>query len=108
MRRWASLLHRPRSMIKRLPMTQARAALTSLAERLTEEPDTVVVTRRGKPVLAILPWEVYEGFLETLDIMADAELMAALRKSLEQDDRGEMIPWEQIEAERGRRPGRPH
>lgn len=44
----------------------------------------MVVTRRGKPVLAILPWEVYEGFLETLDIMADAELMAALRKSLEQ------------------------
>lgn len=40
--------------------------------------------------------------------MADAELMAALRKSLEQADRRETIPWEQIEAELGRRPGRSH
>ena len=66
----------------------------------------MVVTRRRKPVLAILPWELYEGLLETLEIMADPELMAELRKSLEQADRGETIPWEQIEAELDRRPRR--
>ena len=100
-------LHRQCIMTRRLPITQAREELTSLPERLAEEPDTVmVVTRRRKPVLAILPWELYEGLLETLEIMADPELMAELRKSLEQADRGETIPWEQIEAELDRRPRR--
>jgi prevent-host-death family protein len=86
-------------MTKRLPMTQVRDELTSLPERLAEEPATVVVTRRGEPVLAILSWEQYEGLLETLEILADDELMAVLRKSLEEAERGETIPWEQVKSE---------
>jgi len=80
-------------------MTQARDELTSLPEQLAEEPGTVVVTRRGEPVLAILSWEFYDSLVETLEILADEELMAALRKSLEEAERGETIPLEQIEAE---------
>ncbi len=80
-------------------MTQARDELTSLPERLAEEPGAVVVTRRGEPVLAILPWELYEGLVETLEIMADDELMSELRESLEQAERGETIPWKQVKSE---------
>ncbi len=86
-------------MTKRLPMTQARDELTSLPERLADEPGAVAVTRSGEPVLAILSWELYEGLLETLEVLADEELTTALRESLAEADRGETIPWEQVKAE---------
>ena len=86
-------------MHRQLPMTQARHELTSLPERLAEEPGAVAVTRRGEPVLAILPWDLYESLLETLEVLSDDDLMVALRQSLKEADRGEAIPWEKVKAE---------
>jgi antitoxin YefM len=86
-------------MHKHLPMTQARHELTSLPERLAEEPGAVAVTRRGEPVLAILPWDFYESLLETLEVLSDSDLMVELRQSLKEADRGETIPWEKVKAE---------
>lgn len=68
--------------------------MTSLPERLSAEPGAVAVTRRGKPVLAILPWDLYESIQETLEVMADEELMVALRESLRELADGEVVPWE--------------
>ena len=49
-------------MPREIPITTARHELTSLPEQLSAEPGTTVaVTRRGKPVLAILSWELYES-----------------------------------------------
>ena len=82
--------------MKDLPITAARDELTSLPDRLSETHETVTVTRRGKPMLAILPWEEYEALVETLEIMADEDLMAALRQSLKEARRGKLIPWERV------------
>ena len=82
--------------MKDLPITAARDELTSLPDRLSQTHETVTVTRRGKPVLAILPWEEYETIVETLEIMADADLMAALRQSLREAKQGKLIPWERV------------
>jgi PHD/YefM family antitoxin component YafN of YafNO toxin-antitoxin module len=43
----------------------------------------VTTTRRGRPVPAILPWEFYEGIIETLEILGDPEMVKALRESFE-------------------------
>jgi prevent-host-death family protein len=48
-------------MRKELPITEARHALTSLPERLAEDPGAVAITRRGKPVLAVMSWDLYES-----------------------------------------------
>ncbi len=66
-------------MLKDISMTAARHELTSLLERLAEQPGAVAVTRRGKPVLAILPWDLYESIVETLEILGDEALMDVLR-----------------------------
>ena len=44
---------------------RARNQLTSLPEQFAREPEpeAVEVTRRGTPVLAILPWDLYETIL---------------------------------------------
>ncbi len=82
--------------MKDLPITEAREALTSLPDKLHATHETITVTRRGKPVLAILPWEEYEALTETLDIMAEPSLMAELRQSLKEAKQGKLIPWERV------------
>jgi len=79
-----------------IPMIEARKKLTSLPEELeTQGKDaTVAVTRRGKPVLAIMSWEFFEALYETIEIMGDEELMKSLRQSIKEAREGNTVPWE--------------
>ena len=70
-------------MLREITISEARQALTSLPELLDKHPGTVAVTRRGKPVLAVLPWDLYESILETMEILGDEEMMAAIRQGME-------------------------
>ena len=84
-------------MYKSMPMTEltiseARKALLDLPEKLARTPErSVTITRRGQPVLAILPWEFYESIVETLDILGDPEMVRVLRESLEDLKRGRIV-----------------
>ena len=84
---------------KQIPIIKARDRLTSLPEELAEEPGAIAVTRRGEPVLAILPWDLYESIMETLEILSDEELMAALRQSIKEASEGKTIPWDRAREE---------
>ena len=65
-----------------LTITEARQLLLVLPERLEESRERAVgVTRRGRPVLAILPWEFYDSLVETLDVLSDPEAVVALRST---------------------------
>ena len=88
-------------MLKDIPITEARDALTSLPERLAKEQEAVAVTRRGKPVLALMPWELYESLVETLEIMGDEELMASLRRSIKEVNENKVIPWSRAKKKMG-------
>lgn len=80
--------------LREISISEARNELTSLPEQLNEQNGTVAVTRRGKPVLAVMPWELYESIMETIEIMGDKELMVSLRKAIEEVAAGKAIPWE--------------
>lgn len=80
-------------MTKDIPITAARHELTSLPERLATEEGAVAITRRGKPVLAIMPWELYESIVETLEITSDQDLMTALRRGIKEIEDRKGIPW---------------
>jgi prevent-host-death family protein len=82
-----------------LPIIKARDRLTSLPEEFAEEPGAIAVTRRGEPVLAILPWNLYESIMETLEILGDEDLMAALRQSIKEASEGKTIPWDRAKKE---------
>lgn len=86
-------------MGKSIAITEARSLLTALPDELASHPEAVTVTRRGKPVLAILPWELYESIVETLEIMGDEDLMASLRQGIREMQEGKLIPWEDVKAE---------
>ena len=81
-----------RSLMTELTISEARKALLDLPEKLARTPErAVTITRRGQPVLAILPWEFYESIVETLEILGDPEMVTALRESLEDLKRGRLI-----------------
>ena len=82
-----------------LPIIKARDRLTSLPEELAEEPGAIAVTRRGEPVLAILPWDLYESIVETLEILSDEELTVALRQSIKEASEGQAVPWDRAKKE---------
>lgn len=77
-----------------LTISEAREQLTSLPEELERQPGAVAVTRRGKPVLAVLPWDAYESLIETVEIMGDERLMSDLRQAIQEVSAGEAIDWE--------------
>ena len=71
-------------------MMEARKQLTSLPEILMQDGgiDVMEITRRGKPVLAVMPWELYEAIAETLEVMTDKDLIAELRLSIKEMEAG--------------------
>lgn len=83
-------------MPKDISITEARQEITTLPERLAKDPGAVAITRRGKPVLAIMPWELYESIVETLEILSDEELMKALRKSIDEARQGNLVSWDTV------------
>jgi PHD/YefM family antitoxin component YafN of YafNO toxin-antitoxin module len=88
-------------MKRTLPMIEARQKLTTLPETFAQDPEmeAVAITRRGQPVLAVMPWELYEALIETLDVLGDEDLMQDLRQSLREAEEGQLIPWERVKEE---------
>jgi prevent-host-death family protein len=77
-------------------ISEIREQITRLPEQFEQEPAAVTVTRHGKPVMAILPWELYESIMETLEIMGDAELMAAFRQGVKDMEEGRIKPLDDV------------
>ena len=84
-----------------ITMVDARRELTKLPEKLELRPATVAVTRRGKPVLAIMTWEDYEAIMETLEVLTDDGAVAQLRRSVQEVKQGKSVPWEEARARLG-------
>ena len=86
---------------KELTTVDARRELTKLPEKLGANPATVAVTRRGKPVLAIMTWADYQAIMETLDILNDDEYVEQLRRSIKEVKEGKAITWKEAKARLG-------
>jgi prevent-host-death family protein len=79
-----------------ISITEARRELPSLPDRLRDAPGAIAVTKREKPVLAIMPWDLYESIMETLEIMGDTELMDALRRGIKDIEEGRTFTMEEV------------
>ena len=84
--------------IEQIPMAQARAMLSRLPEMLAKEKRAVALTRRGKPVLVVISWDLFESLMETMEIMEDPEMMDAIREGIEDMRQGNLISHEEVSA----------
>ena len=103
-------------MVERsLSISEAQKELTRLPEEFEKDLRAITITRYGKPVMAILPFETYmavektieklqetvEALQETIEILKDEELMAAFRQGVKDVEEGRVKPWEEVKKELG-------
>lgn len=86
---------------KTLPLAEARRKLGKMSKELHDQGDVVAVTRRGEPVLALLPWDLFESLVETLEVLSDESLLRDLRQSLSEAAKGQTIPLQTVIDELG-------
>jgi len=79
-------------MADALPFSEAKAHLSALAERVEREHERILVTRNGRPSFVLVSPDDLESLEETLDILADRDLVASLARSRSEAARGELLP----------------
>ncbi len=80
-------------------ISNARSRLTRLPEEVSRKNSVMRITSNKQPVLALLSWELFDAMVETLELLADTELMAMLAKSEDEIQKGKTISWEDAKAE---------
>ena len=65
-----------------MPITEARKKFMKLPDQAAGD-QVIAVTRRNREVMAVMSWEMYEGLLETIEVLSDGELMNNVRKGVE-------------------------
>lgn len=81
---------------------ELRLGLGELINRVKYRNERVRVTRRGKPVMALVSVEDLEILEQVIDAIEDEIDRPIVEERLKRfDETGEGIPWEQVKAERG-------
>lgn len=88
-------------MTKTLPITEARANLTTLVNRVKNKLDEYIITVNGKPAAVIMSAAEYESWKETNEILADKKLMKAIKEGEEDIKKGRVYDWEDVKKELG-------
>lgn len=81
-----------------LPLAEARAQLSKLVDEAVRTHERIEVTKNGRRAAVILSADDYDSLIETLDILGDAEAMAAIREAESLTD-DQWIPGEVVQAE---------
>jgi len=80
--------------MQKLTITEARNKFMKLPDA-TAGNQILAVTRRNKEVMAVMSWELYEGLLETIEILADAKLMSDIKKGIKDIESGKTYSIEE-------------
>jgi PHD/YefM family antitoxin component YafN of YafNO toxin-antitoxin module len=90
-------------MSKKMNITEARDALMKLPEMFdgNDSLEAIEVTKWGKRVLAIMPWEEYESIAETKEILKDRATLRGIARGLEDVKEGRMHAAEDVRKKLG-------
>jgi antitoxin YefM len=81
-----------------IPLSDARARLSELVDEAVRTHERVDITRNGRRAAVLLSADDFDSLMETLDILADPQLMQELAEAKEQMARGEVYTQEEVEA----------
>ncbi len=68
--------------MEEMTITEARSKFMKLPDQ-TAKDQVLAITRRNEAVMAVMSWELYEGLLETIEILSDPDLMDQLGRGME-------------------------
>jgi len=86
-------------MIHTLPITKAREDLARLVDNAKKKLDEYVITVNGSPAAVIISADEYESWKETNEILADPQLMKAIKEGEEDIKKGKVYDWEDVKKE---------
>ena len=66
-----------------MPVTKVKQGLLEILKVMQEDGSTITLTRNGEAVGVMMTRDRYEGFIETIEILANKKVMAALKSSAE-------------------------
>jgi len=79
-----------------VPLSEAKTHLARLLAEVEEIGEEVMITRSGRPAGVLLSVSEYEGLLETLEILADQELVRSIEKGLAEAAAGELQSHDEV------------
>ena len=80
---------------KTLPITEAREKLTDLVDKASSQLEEYIITVKGRPKAVLMSSEEFESWKETMEILADKELVKAIRGGEKELAEGKGILWEE-------------
>ena len=84
--------------VELIPLAKACEMLDELPETLGKNNRTAALTVDGKPVLVVIPWDLYESMVETMEIMEDTEMMDGIREGIRDMREGSLFSHEEVAA----------
>jgi len=73
--------------MKTLPLSEAKAKLSGLVDRVNRFDDDIVITKNGYAAAVLISHDEYESLKETRAVRDDREFMKDIRSSLKRFDR---------------------
>ncbi len=84
---------------KTVPVRELRADLARVLDDVADRREHIIVTRNGRPAVAIVPIDEYEALEESAEILSDPAALAALEEGLAELARGEVVTLEELRSE---------
>lgn len=92
------------SVVDVLPLREVRSRFSELVDEVARTHERITVTRNGKPAAILISPDDLASMQETLEALADADLMRQLIESRAEVDSGARgIPLDEVKAEFDRR-----
>jgi len=90
-------------MVKSMPISEIRQELSGLVKTLNDDPgfNEIIATRNGKPVAALMDYDLYESLIETLEIYSDPDMVKKIREGIADMKAGRFKTLEEVEEEFG-------
>ncbi len=79
-----------------LPVTTVKKNLLEIIKRMEKLDEVVAITRNGVPVSVMMPFDRYEGLLETIEILSDPRTMKVLKQSMKDFERGRTVGHKEV------------
>lgn len=87
-------------MSETLPLSDVKARLSELVDRVESEDDRIVVTRNGRPAAVLVSPDDLESLEETLAALSDPALMRKVRAGDAALSRGDVVELGELKRRR--------
>ena len=79
-----------------MPVTKVKRGFLDIIKAMQEEDSTITLTRNGEAVGVMMTPDRYEALLETIEILVDKDVLAALRSSAQEFEAGKIYSDEAV------------